>query len=95
MCGAAATARTGGPLSPPTSDLEELSWLAGERRRLTGREQQLIVSLVAAGTPWPLIAASLGVSRQAARQRFLRTHGAGQDDGDNGRCPRYKCVQTC
>ena len=30
--------------------------------------------LVGAGVSWPVIAAALGVSRQAARQRWLRRH---------------------
>ena len=76
-CATAETAGTAEPRRPSMSDLEELTWLAEERRRLGDREQEIIVALVAAGTPWPAISASLGVSRQAARQRFLRTHGTG------------------
>lgn len=54
--------------------LEEVVWLVEEQRRLCDRERQVVAALVAAGTSWPVIAAALGVSRQGARQRFLRTH---------------------
>jgi hypothetical protein len=53
-----------------------LAWLVDDQRRLRDREHAVVAELVAGGTGWPVIAASLGVSRQAARQRFLRTHGS-------------------
>jgi hypothetical protein len=61
-------------LSGQVSRLEELAALVDEQRRLAQRQRQLVTELVAVGTGWPQIAAALGVSRQAARQQFVRTH---------------------
>jgi hypothetical protein len=52
----------------------ELQWLVAEQRALRDRERWLVAAMVADGVAWPVIAAALGVSRQAARQRFRRTH---------------------
>jgi hypothetical protein len=65
------------PLDPgQISGLEELAALVDEQRRLAERQCQLVAELVAVGTGWPRIAAALGVSRQAARQQFVRTHAS-------------------
>ncbi|GAC1578440.1 MAG: hypothetical protein NVS3B18_12190 [Candidatus Dormibacteria bacterium] len=56
------------------SRLAELGWLVAEQRRLEDRERDVVAELVAGGVGWPAVAEALGVSRQAARQRFLRTH---------------------
>jgi predicted ArsR family transcriptional regulator len=68
-------------LSLQTSRLEELAGLVDEQRRLADRQRRLVVELVAVDTPWPRIAAALGVSRQAARQHFMRTHARRVADG--------------
>ena len=61
------------PASPAAaSALAELARLVDQQRRLAARERDLVTALVAAGTPWPVIGSVFGVSRQAARQRFLR-----------------------
>lgn len=59
------------------SEIEQLAQLVEEQRRLTDRQRELVAHLVAAGTGWPRIASALGISRQAARQQFVRTHGTG------------------
>lgn len=61
--------------------LSELMQLVDEQRRLSERQRTLVAELVAAGTGWPQIAPALGVSRQAARQQFLRTHASLADSG--------------
>ncbi|MDP3714478.1 MAG: hypothetical protein Q8R60_18585 [Mycobacteriales bacterium] len=73
---AAAALSPARPTAPPPSGsaLEELAWLVAEQRRLSDRQRQVVAALVADGTAWPAIAATLDVSRQAARQRYLRTH---------------------
>lgn len=63
------------PVDPAkNSALGELVALVLEQRRLSERQRELVAELVGMGTGWPQIAAALGVSRQAARQQFLRTH---------------------
>ena len=70
------------PVDPArTSGLEELVALVHEQRRLSERQRRLVADLVGLGTGWPQIAAALGVSRQAARQQFLRTHASSVRDG--------------
>jgi DNA-directed RNA polymerase specialized sigma24 family protein len=64
-----------------TSALEELAEVVDEKQRLDERQRALIAELVAAGTSWPRIAVALGVSRQAARQQFMRTHPSRGDSG--------------
>lgn len=54
------------------SDLAELACLDQEQRRLKDRERQVVDALAGEGIAWPVIAAVLGISRQGARQRFLR-----------------------
>src|SRR3954467_12872845 len=69
------------PVDPArASRLDELVALVHEQRRLSERQGQLVAELVCMGTGWPQIAAALGVSRQAARQHFLRTHAGDVED---------------
>src|SRR5438045_1847968 len=68
-------------LSGQVSRLEELAVLVEEQRRLTQRQRQLVSELVEVGTGWPRIAAALGVSRQAVRQQFVRTHASPLAEG--------------
>jgi hypothetical protein len=70
------------PVDPArTSGLEELVAVVQEQRRLSARQRSLVADLVRTGTGWPQIAAALGVSRQAARQQYLRTRAGGVEDG--------------
>jgi hypothetical protein len=68
-------------LSGEVSRLEELAAIVDEQRRLEARQRLLVAELGAVGTPWPRIAAALGVSRQAARQQFMRTHASRVAEG--------------
>ncbi len=68
-------------LTVQTSRLEELAALVDEQRRLAARQRRLVAELADVGTPWPRIAAVLGVSRQAARQQFMRTRERRVADG--------------
>jgi hypothetical protein len=68
-------------LSGQVSRLEALAALVDEQHRLAQRQHQLVTELVEVGTGWPRIAAALGVSRQAARQQFMRTHRGGMAEG--------------
>ena len=52
--------------------LEELKQLARERRAVCDRIDAVVDELVANGVGWPRIAAALGVTRQGARQTYLR-----------------------
>ncbi len=76
-------ARQGRPLPPPPapvprqpSGLARLAALAAHHRELAAAIGSQVDALAAAGTPWPQIAAALGVTRQAARQRYHRRHPA-------------------
>jgi hypothetical protein len=77
-------ARQGRPLSPPPatvvsrepSGLARLAELAARQRELAEAVDAQVDVLAVAGTPWPQIAAALGVTRQAARQRHRRRHPA-------------------
>lgn len=77
-------ARQGRPLPPPPaaavpgepSGLARLTALAARQRELAEAVDAQVDVLAAAGTPWPAIAAALGVTRQAARQRYRRRHPA-------------------
>src|SRR3954471_20701751 len=72
----------GSPLDPgQISGLKELAAIVNEQRRLEERQRQWVAELVCVGTVWPQIAAALGVSRQAARQQFLRTRATDLEDG--------------
>jgi hypothetical protein len=82
-------ARQGHPLPPPPaaavpgepSGLARLAELAARHRELQAAVDAQVDVLAAAGTPWPQIAAALGVTRQAARQRYRRRHPADADPG--------------
>lgn len=57
----------------PTSKVEELRYLAATVRELehVQEQQQVTVQLLRSwGVSWTVIAVKLGVTRQAARQRF-------------------------
>lgn len=50
----------------------ELEVLVERHRQAAAAVEQEVDRLVQVGVGWPLIAETLGVSRQAARQRWLR-----------------------
>jgi hypothetical protein len=50
----------------------ELEFLVDQQREADAAVKREIDRLVRVGVGWPLIADALGVSRQAARQRWLR-----------------------
>lgn len=80
-------ARQGRPVPPPPaaavpgepSGLARLAELAARQREVQAAIDAQVDLLAAAGTPWPQIAAALGVTRQAARQRHRRRHPARGD----------------
>lgn len=80
-------ARQGRPLPPPPatvdpgepSGLARLAELAARQHEVQAAVDAQVDVLAAAGTPWPAIAAALGVTRQAARQRHQRRHPAPGD----------------
>ncbi len=82
-------ARQGRPVPPPPaatvpgepSGLDLLAALSARQRELAEAVDAQVGVLAAAGTPWPAIAAALGVTRQAARQRHRRRHPAPGDRG--------------
>jgi hypothetical protein len=51
-----------------------LAGLVAKRAELDRAITKLVDSQVALGVGWPEIAAALGVTRQAARQAYLRRH---------------------
>lgn len=55
-----------------SDSVDELRRLADGRRLIDRRIEDVVDQLVAKGISWVLIAGALGVSRQAARQAFLR-----------------------
>ena len=50
----------------------QLDMLVGEQRDAEAAVDREVDRLAQLGVSWPLIAETLGVSRQAARQRWLR-----------------------
>jgi len=50
----------------------QLAFLVTQQRDAEAAVEQEVDRLVRVGVRWPLIADALGVSRQAARQRWLR-----------------------
>lgn len=52
-----------------------LQQLVDQRRKIEEQIDDEISRLKRRGVSWPTIAGSLGVTRQAARQRWLRTDG--------------------
>lgn len=66
---AAELALAGPADGPPLEDLRRLA----ERRVIIDRRiEDLVDQLVAAGVGWVVVGQALGVTRQAARQAFLR-----------------------
>lgn len=61
--------------SPITEMLERLRHGRAARDEAEAKLDALIDRAVDLGVGWPDIAAHLGVSRQAARQRYQRRHG--------------------
>jgi hypothetical protein len=74
--------QTAKPPSPP--ELDRLRHLVDQARRLREDLDGELDRLAAAGVGWPAIAAVLGVSRQAVRQRHARRHGRGDGRRDRG-----------
>ena len=68
-----ASQRTAGKRVAPRN-LDRLAHLVEDERRLRKAIDVEVDRLTAAGMGWPVIAAVLGVSRQAARQRQQRRH---------------------
>ena len=65
----------GTPL-PPSPPLDLSSWIAAAQHDADAAEHTLRAAVTRArqaGLPWTAIGAQLGVSRQAAQQRFART----------------------
>jgi len=52
------------------ADTQELATITEQIARLVGHERSTIWLLRSQGCPWSVIGAALGVSRQAAQQRF-------------------------
>lgn len=57
--------------------LERLKRVRSARDEAAAKLDALVDRAVGLGIGWPEIAAQLGVSRQAARQRYQRRHGYG------------------
>jgi hypothetical protein len=55
-------------------DLARLESLVAEQHALRTRLEAEVDRLVLTGVPWPRIAGVLGVTRQAARQAYVRRH---------------------
>lgn len=60
--------------TPSETPLGVLAELVTARREVEEMVAAQVDVLAAAGTPWPVIAQVLGVSRQAARQAHQRRH---------------------
>jgi hypothetical protein len=60
------------------ASLEELHRLVEGRQAIDRRVEDVIDQLVVAGVGWVLIGEALGVSRQAARQAFVRRSPSGR-----------------
>ncbi len=81
LCGPCASRRStvgkgqpGIPL-PPSPTIDLLSWIAAAQHDAAAAEHTLNAAITRArqaGLPWTAIGAQLGVSRQAAQQRFTR-----------------------
>jgi hypothetical protein len=61
-----------------SESLGELRRLADGRRAIDGRIGDVVDELVAKGVGWVPIAEALGVTRQAARQAFMRRNSSGR-----------------
>ena len=70
--------------SSRSDTIEELRRLVDGRQAIDRRIDDVVEQLVAQGVGWVPIADALGVTRQAARQAFLRRP---QAPTDNGGCP--------
>jgi hypothetical protein len=71
---------------PPAPPVDPLAWIAQARRDLRAAEDTLTATVHRArqrGHPWSAIGAVLGISRQAAQQRFADP-GAPQPDRTTG-----------
>jgi hypothetical protein len=55
-------------------DLEELEMLIRTRTAVEQCIEDIVDELVVAGVSWARIGAALGVTRQGARQRYLKRH---------------------
>jgi hypothetical protein len=67
------------PLAPPpVANLDRLARLVDQARALHEQIDLEVDHLATTGVSWPVIATVLGVSRQAARQRYQRRHAPGQ-----------------
>jgi hypothetical protein len=60
---------------PPGPAVDVLDWVAGAHEQSTAAQRNLTAAVTRArqtGATWTLIGAQLGISRQAAQQRFTR-----------------------
>lgn len=60
---------------PDTGPVDVLDWIATAHEQATAAEQILTAAITRArqnGQPWSAIGAQLGITRQAAQQRFTR-----------------------
>jgi protein-disulfide isomerase-like protein with CxxC motif len=65
------------PIQRPSAEiLERIKRVRVERDRAEAKLDALVDRAVDLGIGWPEIAAQLGVTRQAARQRHQRRHGS-------------------
>lgn len=64
--------RQAAPVRPESDPLEVLRHSVERRRALDRDQAAAVAAALARGYSWRLIGDALGVSRQAARQRFLR-----------------------
>ena len=61
--------------------LEQIRYVRIERDDVEAELAKLIDAAVSQGVGWPQIASQLGVTRQAARQQYLRRHPDGGSHG--------------
>ena len=61
---------------PPSAAFDVLGWIATAHKQADAAEATLAAAITRArqaGTPWSVIGAQLGISRQGAQQRFTRS----------------------
>ena len=60
------------PMCPRQKDLDGIAERVGEMRAINGWIERAVQRLREQGEPWSEIALSLGITRQAAQQRYGR-----------------------
>jgi len=64
--------------------LDQIRYVRIERDEAEAELAILVDAAVRGGLGWPQIASQLGITRQAARQQYLRRHPEGSDRQDHG-----------